>query len=448
MSSVNPQSNRLKNIRKKVVVAVLLGGITSTPSWAQGDNDMQQAVVEALQANQQSSSSVEQPSVTADSDQQPVLAQDPLAVEQAQEAQQSPVNVDDKDWIVIAHRGASGYLPEHTLAAAALAHGLGADYLEQDVQLSRDGVPVVLHDLTLGAVSNVADVFPERTRPDGKYYVLDFSVAELKQLRLHDRIDESTGDMRWPNRFDGSAVNFRIATLAEHLALLNGLNKTRDMRTGAYVEIKNAAWYRNQGFDVTAATMAALSRAGYLEPKGSPSPLYLQSFDPEVLRRLLREYHVNAPTVQLIGENEWNEADVDYSAMRSAAGLEALSNTVSAVGVWLPHVLKGVDENGQPQFTDLVKAAHRAGLRVHVYTARADQLPSGTPDYPTLIKWLQQAGVDGVFTDFPGNRVPAKLAAIGRASDAEQHEPDAAHDDTDVDQLPAGAQVDRSKPLR
>ena len=81
--------------------------------------------------------------------------------------------------LVIAHRGASGYLPEHTLAAKACAHALGADYLEQDLVLTKDDVPVVLHDIYLDTVSNVATKFPNRQRADGRYYALDLTLAEL-----------------------------------------------------------------------------------------------------------------------------------------------------------------------------------------------------------------------------------------------------------------------------
>jgi glycerophosphoryl diester phosphodiesterase len=87
--------------------------------------------------------------------------------------------------LVIAHRGASAYLPEHTLAAKAAAHMAGADYIEQDVVLSRDGAPVVLHDLYLDAVTDVARVFPDRRRDDGRFHVMDFSWAELRRLSVH-----------------------------------------------------------------------------------------------------------------------------------------------------------------------------------------------------------------------------------------------------------------------
>ena len=89
--------------------------------------------------------------------------------------------------VVIAHRGASGYLPEHTTEAAVMAYMMGAEYLEQDCVLSKDGIPVVLHDLTLDDITNVAELYADRKRADGHWYVMDFSLSELRTLRLTER---------------------------------------------------------------------------------------------------------------------------------------------------------------------------------------------------------------------------------------------------------------------
>ena len=97
--------------------------------------------------------------------------------------------------IVIGHRGASGYLPEHTTESAAMAHALDCDYIEQDCVLSRDGVPIVMHDITLDDLTNVATVFPDRKRSDGHWYVFDFTLAELRLLRITER--RSPGRVRW-----------------------------------------------------------------------------------------------------------------------------------------------------------------------------------------------------------------------------------------------------------
>ncbi|MDV6315646.1 glycerophosphodiester phosphodiesterase [Idiomarina sp. HP20-50] len=300
----------------------------------------------------------------------------------------------------IAHRGASGYLPEHTQASTVMAHGLGADYIEQDVQLSRDGVPIVLHDETLGHVTNVSEVFPEKHRPDGKYYVVDFSLEELKQLTVVARHKDY--ELVYPKRFSHPDIRFPIQTLDEQIKLIQELNRVRNVSTGIYVELKSPRWYQQQGYDVTAAVMSVLAKNGYQDRR--PTPVYLQSFDPEVLRRLKREFNWDFPLIQLVGDNEWGTTDIDYSTMRTAAGLESVKSYAEGVGLWLNHVLTGVTENGEPEWSSVIKSAEEKELSVHVYTLRADDLPKGVKSHAQLRQWLKQAGVDGVFTDFPDKK--------------------------------------------
>ena len=119
--------------------------------------------------------------------------------------------------LVIAHRGASGYLPEHTQAAKTLAYGLGADFLEQDIVLTKDDVPVVLHDIYLDTVTDVAKRFPGRKRADGRFYVLDLTLAELKQLRVAERFNAKTGKAvfakRYPSETAAAEEERRLAPL-------------------------------------------------------------------------------------------------------------------------------------------------------------------------------------------------------------------------------------------
>ena len=117
--------------------------------------------------------------------------------------------------LVIAHRGASGYLPEHTLAAKALAYGQGADFLEQDVVLSKDGVPVIFHDTHVDTTTDVAKKFPGRQRADGRFYALDLTVAELKQLNVTERFNPKTGKAVFPRRFPVGVGSFSVVTLED-----------------------------------------------------------------------------------------------------------------------------------------------------------------------------------------------------------------------------------------
>jgi glycerophosphoryl diester phosphodiesterase len=187
--------------------------------------------------------------------------------------------------IVIAHRGASGYLPEHTLAAKALAHGMGADFLEQDVVLSKDGVPIVLHDIHLDSTTDVAQRFADRARTDGRFYAIDFNLDELRQLRVHERSNLDASGTRaavFPERFPAHSTLFQIPTLAEEIALIAGLDRSRNCQTGLYVELKSPNWHLAQGQDLALAVLDVLQLAGYAN---LPEQVYLQCFDDKTLRR-------------------------------------------------------------------------------------------------------------------------------------------------------------------
>ena len=119
---------------------------------------------------------------------------------------------------IIAHRGASGYLPEHTLPAKALAYAMQSDFLEQDVVATRDDQLVVLHDIHLDRVTDVAQRYPARARDDGRYYARDFDLDELRRLRVTERTDAS-GRAVYPKRFPAGTGRFHIHTLAEELEL-------------------------------------------------------------------------------------------------------------------------------------------------------------------------------------------------------------------------------------
>jgi len=300
--------------------------------------------------------------------------------------------------IIIAHRGASGYVPEHTLAAKTLAHEMGADYIEQDVVLSRDNVPVVLHDLYLDAVSNVAEAFPGRAREDGRYYAIDFDVAELKSLHLHERIDPKTGEVKYPGRPATTPAHMHIATLAEEVAVIQGLNKSTGRNVGLYVEIKSPAWHLQQGKDISPLVLAVLEKSGYTH---RTDPVMVQCFDPRELQRIRTELGSDLTLVQLIGENSWNEAKTDYDQMRTADGLRQIASYADAIGPAIDQILVA-DTAGTITVTDLVVNAHASGLQVHPYTVRKDALPAYVTGFDELMELLfVRAGVDGVFTDFP-----------------------------------------------
>ncbi|STH69086.1 glycerophosphodiester phosphodiesterase [Escherichia coli] len=138
----------------------------------------------------------------------------------------SAMAADSNEKIVIAHRGASGYLPEHTLPAKAMAYAQGADYLEQDLVMTKDDHLVVLHDHYLDRVTDVADRFPDRARKDGRYYAIDFTLDEIKSLKFTEGFDIENGKkvQTYPGRFPMGKSDFRVHTFEEEIEFVQGLN--------------------------------------------------------------------------------------------------------------------------------------------------------------------------------------------------------------------------------
>ena len=212
--------------------------------------------------------------------------------------------------IVIAHRGAPGYLPEHTLPSKALAYAMGADFLEQDVVATRDDELVVLHDIYLDRVSDVAERFPQRARPDGRYYVRDFDLAELRNLKVSER-RQADGSAVYAGRFPPNTGNFHIHTFAEELEFLETLNKATGGTVGCYPEIKRPAWHREEGVDIAPLFLRTLKDYAYEEKEHA---VFVQCFDADELIRIRHELGCRMALVQLIGENDWGEGPTETLA--------------------------------------------------------------------------------------------------------------------------------------
>ena len=302
--------------------------------------------------------------------------------------------------VVIAHRGASGYLPEHTLPAIAMAHAMGADYLEQDVVLSKDNVPMVLHDIHIDTVTDVVRRFPGRQRPDGRFYAIDFTLAELKQLNASERFDPRTGIAVFPARFPVGKGSFQIPTLEEELQLIQGLNHSTGREAGVYPEIKEPAWHRTQGRDISRIVLDLLARYGY---KTKTDKVYVQCFDEAEVKRIRTELGYKGHLVQLI---EGSRPLLDeHKHLRTPAGLAETAKVADGIGPALPDVVTRKDD-GTLEPTALVRDAHAAGLVVHPYTFRADALPPGVGSLEDLLRVaLVDIGIDGLFTDHPDRAV-------------------------------------------
>jgi glycerophosphoryl diester phosphodiesterase len=294
--------------------------------------------------------------------------------------------------IVIAHRGASGYLPEHTLAAKALAHGLGADYLEQDVVATRDGKLVVLHDLYLDEISDVAQRFPGRQRGDGRHYVIDFDLAELQVLRVVERRTPDGTEAKYSARFPSDTALFGIATLADELRLIQGLNKSMSRTVGIYPEIKEPEWHRAHGIDLAGLLLAELAVFDY---RRAADPVFVQCFDAAELVRVRTALGSELKLVQLVG------AEPRYRDLLTPAGLQRVATYAYALG---PHHSQLATASGDegPRLTELATRLRGAGIRLHPYTFRREDVPAYAE---TLEAWLEfflvEARVDGLFCDHP-----------------------------------------------
>lgn len=304
--------------------------------------------------------------------------------------------------VVIAHRGASAYLPEHTLASKALAVGLGADFLEQDVVATRDHKLVVLHDIFLDTVSDVATRFPKRKRADGRYYAVDFDLAEIQTLKLHERRKLEPDERQYPGRFPDTGGWFCVPTLRAELQMVAGMRKSMQREIGVYPEIKRPQWHQSQGIDITALVVAELVHQGYSQPD---DPIFLQCFDSQALLRVRDEFGSGLPLIQLIGDNSWKESPDDYDAMLTPAGLAKVAAVADGVGPWIEQLIDrkaGINAFGVPTPSPVAGAAKDAGLLLHPYTARADDLPDGFQSLEALFGWLvDYCAISGLFTDFP-----------------------------------------------
>lgn len=303
-----------------------------------------------------------------------------------------------QDKVIIAHRGASGYLPEHTLEAKAMAHAFGSHFIEQDVVLTKDGVPVVLHDHYLDTVTDVAEKFPSRAREDGRFYAIDFSLAEIKTLNAHERIDLKTGNAVFPKRFPIGLSSFEVPTLEEELELIKGLNRATGQNIGIYPEIKAPAFHRAEGQDISRIVLDVLKMHGYATKDDA---VYVQCFDWNETQRIRKELGYKGKLVQLIAENDWGESpDVNFNFLKTAEGLAEIASVADGIGPWIPQVIE-LTEKGVTS-TGLVARAHENGLEVHPYTARMDALPPSIKRFDDLMEAvLFTAGADGIFSDFP-----------------------------------------------
>ena len=300
--------------------------------------------------------------------------------------------------IVIAHRGASGERPEHTLAAYELAIEQGADVIEPDLVPTADDVLVARHENEIGGTTDVAShlKFADRRATktiDGAavsgWFVEDFTLAELKTLRARERLPElRPGNTAYDGRFE-------VPTFAEVLAL------ARRRGVGVYPETKHPTYFAAIGHPTDALVVDELKRVGW---DSADAPVFLQSFEVANLRRLAGTTSVRL--IQLLDAvgAPADGAAASYAAMATPEGLAKIA-----------HYAWGIGPSKAMLSAALVDDAHAAGLRVHPWTYRAERvfLPQRYGDLAAELSDALRLGVDGFFTDFPaiGRRVVGSIVA-------------------------------------
>ena len=331
--------------------------------------------------------------------------------------------------IIIGHRGAAGYRPEHTLASYELAARMGADYVEPDLVSTKDHVLVARHEPNITDTTNVADHPEFAARKTTKtidgaeqtgWFTDDFTLAELKTLRAKERLPL----VRQRNTlYDG---RYEVPTFQEVIDLVKRLSRELHRDIGIYPETKHPTYFRDEGLPLEEPLVQTLNRNG-LNRRGAK--VFVQSFEISNLKALDKVLRV--PLVQLLDAPELKPADVakaggstTYGDLATAAGLKGIAEYADGVGPWKVYIVP-VDASGRSQQpTSFVDDAHAAGLVVHPYTFRNENqfLPAelrkgdpADPNFPNLYgdafaedEMFFKLGVDGIFTDNPDTGVAAR----------------------------------------
>ena len=307
---------------------------------------------------------------------------------------------------IIAHRGASGERPEHTLAAYERAIDQGADYIEPDLVLTRDGVLVARHENEISGTTDVADHPEFAARKTSKtidgqpvtgWFTEDFTLAELRTLRARERLPQ----LRAANsRFNDL---YLIPTFEEILKLVRAKEAETGRRIGIYPETKHPSYFAGIGLAHQAPLLALLSQYGY---QTEADPVFIQSFEVGNLKALRAVSRLRL--IQLV-EGEGGPADAPgttYADMMTTQGLKQIADYADGIGPATAMVLAPEGPTG------LVGRAHDAGLQVHVWTLRMENSflpaafqrpddPQGRGDFAGYVRAVAGTGVDAMFSDFP-----------------------------------------------
>lgn len=339
--------------------------------------------------------------------------------------------------LVIGHRGASGELPEHTLESYRRAIEQGADFVEPDLVLTKDGVMIARHEPMLDGTTDVATKFPGRqtTRQvDGvattAYFAGDFTLAEIKTLRAVQ------SNSARPQQFNGQ---FQIPTLAEVITMVKTEGAKAGRTVGIYPEVKHSTFHAAQfGANVFENTLVDMLHLAF--GNTAKAPVFIQSFEVSNLQYLNTKTDIRL--VQLVDADDVKDdgsmslvapyrqpydfvvkGDARlFSDLLTPTGLDFVKTYADAIGPWKPYLLKTVKDNVERTgdttltindrrvdgSTGVIEAAHSRGLLVHTWTFRNDASGYGFKDPQVEMAYYMNLGVDGVFTDFPATGVAAR----------------------------------------
>jgi glycerophosphoryl diester phosphodiesterase len=319
----------------------------------------------------------------------------------------------DQPPLVIGHRGASGYRPEHTLAAYELAIQMGVDYIEPDIVSTKDGELIARHENDIAETTDISEhpEFSDRKTTkiiDGKevtsWFTEDFTLSEIKTLRAKERLP-----------FRSSAYNgrFEIPTLQEVIDLAKQKTAGTGRTIGIYPETKHPTYFNSINLSVLEPLVAILKKNGYTS---SSSPVFIQSFEVENLKQL--NQMIDVPLVQLLGEADMQPYDFvvkgdfrTYADLTTPAELARIAEYADGLGLYKRLIVPVGEDKRLKAPTSLINDAHAAGLKVHTWTFRnedqylaPDYNGSSQAEYEQFFK----LGIDGVFSDFPDTAVNAR----------------------------------------
>lgn len=338
----------------------------------------------------------------------------------------SPHDTEFCELLVIAHRGASGYVPEHTLTAYAVAATMGAEYLEPDVVMTKDGHLIARHDNELGLTTDVSQrpEFASRLRTqsvDGinvtGWFTEDFTLEEIKSLRAIERIPRiRPGNARMDYAFE-------VPTMEEIIQLAKGLEISLKRTIGIYPEIKHPSHFQRLGLSMERPLVNLLHNHDY---RGPEAPIIIQSFEVSNLKELKQLTDIRliqllaAPATRQPFDQNLLGTGLTYSQMATAEGLREIATYAYAVGPEKQYIIPRESDNTLGNITTFVVDAHAVGLKVHPYTFRSENeflptefqsdnsTPDGIGDAEGEIKAFLNAGIDGLFADQPDDAIHAR----------------------------------------